>query len=69
MTPQTTSDVQLQTHVFTSAARQFGCHGRTFSPTTSTLVTGDSEAVLIDAQFITDEVRALGDMMSRPASS
>jgi glyoxylase-like metal-dependent hydrolase (beta-lactamase superfamily II) len=55
----------LQTHVFTSAARAFGRHGQTFSPTTSTLVVGRTEVVLIDAQFIRDEVNALGDTIER----
>jgi glyoxylase-like metal-dependent hydrolase (beta-lactamase superfamily II) len=63
MTPDTSTNVELQTNVFTSAARAFGRHGQTFSPTTSTIVVGETEAVLIDAQFIKDEVSALGDMI------
>jgi glyoxylase-like metal-dependent hydrolase (beta-lactamase superfamily II) len=65
MTPDTTTDVQLRTHVFTSAAREFGRHGQTFSPTTSTLVAGESESVLVDAQFIEAEVSALGDVIEQ----
>jgi glyoxylase-like metal-dependent hydrolase (beta-lactamase superfamily II) len=65
MTPETTTGVQLRTHVFTGAARDFGRHGQTFSPTTSTLVTGDVEAVLVDAQFIAAEVSALGDLIEQ----
>jgi hypothetical protein len=33
----------------------------TFSPTTSTLILGERAAVLVDAQFLTDDVNALGD--------
>jgi glyoxylase-like metal-dependent hydrolase (beta-lactamase superfamily II) len=65
MTPHTPSTTRLQTHVFTAAARDFGRHGQTFSPTTATLVTGQMEAVLIDAQFIESEIAALGDMIEQ----
>jgi glyoxylase-like metal-dependent hydrolase (beta-lactamase superfamily II) len=66
MTPEATTDVELQTHVYTSAARVIAGHpNRTFSPATSTLVTGDTEAVLIDAQYTESEVSALGDMIER----
>jgi glyoxylase-like metal-dependent hydrolase (beta-lactamase superfamily II) len=37
----------------------------TFSPTTATLVTGPTEAVLIDAQYLKDDVRDLGDLIER----
>lgn len=37
----------------------------TFSPVTSTLVTGPTEAVLIDAQYLKDDVRDLGDLIER----
>ena len=37
----------------------------TFSPTTSTLITGATEAVLIDAQYLKDDVRDLGDLIER----
>jgi glyoxylase-like metal-dependent hydrolase (beta-lactamase superfamily II) len=33
----------------------------TFSPTTATLIAGEREAVLIDAQFMASDVAALGD--------
>jgi glyoxylase-like metal-dependent hydrolase (beta-lactamase superfamily II) len=36
-----------------------------FSPTTATLVTGASEAVLIDALYLKDDVRDLGDLIER----
>lgn len=65
MTPHTPSTTFLQTHVFTAAARDFGRHGQTFSPTTATLVTGQIEAVLIDAQFVESEIAALGDMIEQ----
>jgi len=65
MTPDTTTNTELQTQVFTSAARTFGRHGQTFSPTTSTIVIGETEAVLIDAQFMKDEVSTLGDMIEQ----
>jgi glyoxylase-like metal-dependent hydrolase (beta-lactamase superfamily II) len=66
MTPDANTDVQLQTHVHTSAARVIGGDpNRTFSPATSTLVTGDTEAVLIDAQYTESEVTALGDMIEQ----
>jgi glyoxylase-like metal-dependent hydrolase (beta-lactamase superfamily II) len=66
MTPDPSTDVQLQTHVYTSAARVIGGDpNRTFSPATSTLVTGESEAVLIDAQYTESEVSALGDLIEQ----
>ena len=37
----------------------------TFSPTTSTLISGATEAVLIDAQYLKDDVRDLGDLIER----
>ncbi|MGK8486707.1 MBL fold metallo-hydrolase [Nocardia asiatica] len=37
----------------------------TFSPTTSVLISGPTEAVLIDAQYLKDDVRDLGDMIER----
>jgi len=36
-----------------------------FSPTTATLVTGPTEAVLIDALYLKDDVRDLGDLIER----
>ena len=38
--------------------------GGTFSPTTSTLITGPTEALLVDAQFLNDDVAALGDLIA-----
>jgi glyoxylase-like metal-dependent hydrolase (beta-lactamase superfamily II) len=37
----------------------------TFSPTTSAIVSGPTEAVLIDAQYLKDDVRDLGDLIER----
>jgi glyoxylase-like metal-dependent hydrolase (beta-lactamase superfamily II) len=66
MATDASTDVQLQTHVYTSAARVIGGDpNRTFSPATSTVVTGDSEAVLIDAQYTESEVSALGDLIEQ----
>lgn len=65
MTADNRGNGGLQARVFTSAARGFGQHGQTFSPTTSTLVLGESDAVLIDAQYTPGEVRALGDMIQQ----
>lgn len=38
---------------------------RTFSPVSSTLFTGERDAVLVDAQFYREDVAALGDMIAR----
>lgn len=54
----------LRLQVFTSPTRTIlGGAGQTFSPITSTLIFGDIEAVLVDAQFVRDDVDALGDMI------
>jgi glyoxylase-like metal-dependent hydrolase (beta-lactamase superfamily II) len=66
MATDTSSNVQLETHVYTSAARPIGGDpNRTFSPATSTLVVGNAEAVLIDAQYTESEITALGDMIEQ----
>ena len=41
----------------------------TFSPTTSTIITGATEAVLVDAQYLKDDVRHLGDLIERIGKS
>ncbi|WP_422745450.1 MBL fold metallo-hydrolase [Mycobacterium sp. WMMD1722] len=56
----TTTALGLQ--VFTSPTRPIG-GGQTFSPITSTLISGDDEAVLVDCQFVRADVDALGDMI------
>jgi glyoxylase-like metal-dependent hydrolase (beta-lactamase superfamily II) len=53
----------LSYQVFTSPFHEIGDTGETFSPTTSTLVTGEQDAILIDAQHIRADVTALGDMI------
>ena len=55
-----TSKLALQ--VYTSASRLIGGE-RTFSPVTSSLLLGRENAVLVDAQFMEEEVDALGDMV------
>lgn len=46
---------QIKLDVYTCAAFELPIGGM-FSPTTSTLITGDSEAVLVDTQFREDDV-------------
>src|SRR2546427_13047581 len=53
----------LQALVYTSPMHEFDGGRGTFSPTTSTLIVGQREAVLIDAQFMASDVAALGDMI------
>ncbi len=51
--------------MFTSAARVIaGDPNRTFSPTTSTLIFGARDVVLVDALLIREAVDALGDMIA-----
>ena len=42
-----------------------GLETGTFPPATSTIVSGPTEAVLIDAQYLKDDVRDLGDLIER----
>jgi glyoxylase-like metal-dependent hydrolase (beta-lactamase superfamily II) len=65
MTPDATTDAPLRTQVFTTALREFGGEGKHWSPCASTLVTGETEAVLTDTGHIKSEVRALGDMIEQ----
>ena len=65
MTPDTSTDVQLSTHVFTTPLREFRSDGKLWSPTTSTLVAGEAEAVLTDTGHIKSEVSELGDMIEQ----
>jgi glyoxylase-like metal-dependent hydrolase (beta-lactamase superfamily II) len=59
-TPQTT----VRALVFTSPAHDLvGVRG-TFSPTTSTLLVGQSESVLVDAQHIGSDIAALGEKIA-----
>ena len=47
------------------ARKDTGYPEGTFSPTTSVLISGPTEAVLIDAQYLKDDVRDLGDFIER----
>lgn len=56
-------DAPLTLEVFTSPTRTIRGGDNTFPPTTSTLVLGRSDAVLVDAQFITEDVDGLAEMI------
>jgi glyoxylase-like metal-dependent hydrolase (beta-lactamase superfamily II) len=51
--------------VFTTPLREFGSEGKHWSPRASTLVTGETDAVLTDTGHIKSEVSALGDMIEQ----
>ncbi len=68
MTPDHTIGAPLRTHVFTTRLREFGSEGKHWSPCASTLVTGDTGAVLTDTGHIKSDVSALGDMIEQTAS-
>lgn len=53
----------LSYRVFSSPFHEIAETGETFSATTSTLVTGERDAILIDAQHIRADVAALGDLI------
>jgi glyoxylase-like metal-dependent hydrolase (beta-lactamase superfamily II) len=55
----------LRAEVFIGPFLPFDVGGGTFAATTSTLIYGSSEAVLIDAQHIRTDVAALGDLIER----
>jgi glyoxylase-like metal-dependent hydrolase (beta-lactamase superfamily II) len=55
----------LRTEVFIGPFLPFERGNGTFAATTSTLVYGSSEALLIDAQHIRTDVAALGDLIER----
>jgi glyoxylase-like metal-dependent hydrolase (beta-lactamase superfamily II) len=64
-TTNNTLRASLQLRVFTSPTRVIaGDPTRTFSPTTSTLIFGATDAVLVDALLIREDVDALGDMIA-----
>jgi hypothetical protein len=65
MTPDRSSDFPLRTHVFTTPLREFGTAGKHWSPCASTLVTGETDAVLTDTGHIKSEITALGDMIEQ----
>jgi glyoxylase-like metal-dependent hydrolase (beta-lactamase superfamily II) len=53
----------LAARVFVGKAQNFESMPGSFSPTSSTLILGEREMVLVDAQHIRDDVAALGDMI------
>lgn len=53
----------LELEVFTSPAHTLRDGQNTFSPTTATLIAGVSDAVLVDALFMEEDIAALGDMV------
>jgi glyoxylase-like metal-dependent hydrolase (beta-lactamase superfamily II) len=55
----------LRAEVFIGPFLPFEVGGGTFAATTSTLISGSSDAVLIDAQHIRTDVAALGDLIER----
>jgi glyoxylase-like metal-dependent hydrolase (beta-lactamase superfamily II) len=55
----------LRAEVYSSPFVNFEAATGTFSPTTSTLVFGSAEAVLIDAQHIRSDVAVLADMIEQ----
>jgi glyoxylase-like metal-dependent hydrolase (beta-lactamase superfamily II) len=55
----------LCAQVYTSPFLSFESTKGTFSPTTSTLLLGSAEAVLIDAQHIRTDVVALGELIAQ----
>jgi glyoxylase-like metal-dependent hydrolase (beta-lactamase superfamily II) len=55
---------ELELRVFTSPAHPIGASKSTFSPTTSTLIFGAEEAVLVDAQYFTSDIDDLADMVA-----
>jgi glyoxylase-like metal-dependent hydrolase (beta-lactamase superfamily II) len=65
MVPGSASVADLRTEVFMGPFLPFERGKGTFAATTSTLVVGSSEALLIDAQHIRSDVAALGDLIQR----
>jgi glyoxylase-like metal-dependent hydrolase (beta-lactamase superfamily II) len=65
MTPDRSTDAHLRTHVFTTPLREFGTEGKHWSPCASTLVTGETDAVLTDTGHIKSGISELGDMIEQ----
>jgi glyoxylase-like metal-dependent hydrolase (beta-lactamase superfamily II) len=65
MVSPSTGANDLRAEVFIGPFLPFEQGGGTFAATTSTLVTGSSEAVLIDAQHIRADVAALAELIGR----
>src|SRR6266576_3286250 len=53
----------MQALVYTSPTHEFDGARGTFSPTTSTLIVGQREAVVMDAQFMASDVAAIGTVV------
>jgi glyoxylase-like metal-dependent hydrolase (beta-lactamase superfamily II) len=64
MSMKATPQTMVQAVVFTSPAYDLVAARGTFSPTTSTLLVGRSESVLVDAQYIDSDIAALGDLIA-----
>ena len=58
-----TDESAVRALVFTSPPHELVGGRGTFSPTTSTLLVGRSESVLVDAQYIDSDIAALGDLI------
>jgi glyoxylase-like metal-dependent hydrolase (beta-lactamase superfamily II) len=65
MVSPSAGSADLRAEVFIGPFLPFEVGGGTFAATTSTLISGSSEAVLIDAQHIRTDVAALGDLIER----
>jgi glyoxylase-like metal-dependent hydrolase (beta-lactamase superfamily II) len=65
MTTPTATTPTLRAKVFSSPFVPFESAEGTFSPTTSTLFFGATEAVLIDAQHLLSDVAALADIIEK----
>src|SRR5258706_2074331 len=63
MSAEATRQTTVRALVFTSPAHDLVAVRGTFSPTTSTLLVGQSESVLVDAQYIDSDIAALGDLI------
>jgi glyoxylase-like metal-dependent hydrolase (beta-lactamase superfamily II) len=63
MSTEATPQTAVRPLVFTSPAHEVMGGRGTFSPTTSTLLVGRSESVLVDAQYIDSDIAALGDLI------
>jgi glyoxylase-like metal-dependent hydrolase (beta-lactamase superfamily II) len=59
----------LRLQVFVSPANPIGNDGLTFSPTTSTIIYGEREAILVDAQFIKNDIHELGNAIEKLGKS
>src|ERR1700761_442171 len=57
--------VPLKAEVFVGPLATLEDGKGTFSPTSSTLIYGESDAVLVDAQHLHPDITALGDMIER----